>query len=100
VDKRESIFEALKQVLYPGFSKDIVTFGAVEDVDVTPSAISVKLKTISADEAVLNAMTEQIRKAVAPHAGNAEIHVFYGGAPHEGTGYFRQGRRWQINRRG
>ncbi|VAX24453.1 Scaffold protein for [hydrothermal vent metagenome] len=85
MDKRESIFEALKQVLYPGFSKDIVTFGAVEDVDVTPSAISVKLKTISADEAVLNAMTEQIRKAVAPHAGNAEIHVFYGGAPHEGT---------------
>ena len=54
---KEQVLEALKHVTYPGFTKDIVTFGFVKniaidgdkvslDVDITSSADEVKLQLI------------------------------------------------------
>lgn len=37
------IIEALKSVKYPGFSRDIISFGLVHDVNVTPQVISLKI---------------------------------------------------------
>ncbi len=79
MEMKDQVLESLKNVLYPGFSKDIVTMGAVEGVDATPDSIVVAMKTLSADEPVVDALTEEIRNAVGSVAGNAEIHVVYGG---------------------
>jgi len=40
---KEAVVEALKEVNYPGFSRDIVSFGIVQGVEVTDSSIEIKL---------------------------------------------------------
>ena len=48
---QENVLEALKNVTYPGFTKDIVTFGFVKDVVVDGSNVSLTIDiTSSADE--------------------------------------------------
>jgi len=40
---KQDILELLKQIKYPGFSRDIVSFGMVEDVEVEGKSVSVTL---------------------------------------------------------
>ena len=47
----ENVLDALKNVIYPGFTKDIVTFGFVKNVQVDGNSVSVHIDiTSSADE--------------------------------------------------
>ncbi len=47
----EKVLDALKNVLYPGFSKDIVSFGFVKDITIDSDRVSVTMDiTSSADE--------------------------------------------------
>jgi len=46
------IREALRQVRYPGFSRDIVSFGLVKDVQVTDGGVLVKIEIQTRDAAV------------------------------------------------
>lgn len=49
--KQENILEALKNVTYPGFTKDIVTFGFVKDISIEDKSVSLTIDiTSSADE--------------------------------------------------
>lgn len=41
---KQDILELLKQIKYPGFSRDIVSFGMVEDVEVDGKSVSITLK--------------------------------------------------------
>ena len=54
------LLEVLKQVKYPGFSRDIVSFGIVRDIQIGSSGVTVELGAPAADDAVV----EQIRTAV------------------------------------
>jgi ATP-binding protein involved in chromosome partitioning len=48
---QENVLEALKNVTYPGFSKDIVTFGFVKDIRIDGNTIGLTIDiTSSADE--------------------------------------------------
>ena len=48
---QENVLEALKNVTYPGFTKDIVTFGFVKDVLVNATTVGLTIDiTSSADE--------------------------------------------------
>ena len=48
---QENVLEALKNVTYPGFTKDIVTFGFVKDILINGTTISLTIDiTSSADE--------------------------------------------------
>lgn len=48
---KNNVLEALKNVTYPGFTKDIVTFGFVKDVDIVGTRVAVVIDiTSSADE--------------------------------------------------
>ncbi len=56
---QENVLEALKNVTYPGFTKDIVTFGFVKDVVVDGSNVSLTIDiTSSADEVKAQLMDE------------------------------------------
>jgi len=51
VATKEQVLEALKNVIYPGFTKSIVDFGFVKDIDIKDDKVLVKLDiTSSADE--------------------------------------------------
>lgn len=48
---KDNVLEALKNVTYPGFTKDIVTFGFVKDIDIVGTRVAVVIDiTSSADE--------------------------------------------------
>ncbi len=49
---KEFILAALKSVKYPGFSRDIVSFGLVEHVDINGAAVVVRLQVTTADETI------------------------------------------------
>jgi ATP-binding protein involved in chromosome partitioning len=51
IDK-EIVRSALKAVKYPGFSRDIVSFGLVENVAVDNSSVSVRIRITTGDETV------------------------------------------------
>lgn len=62
----ENVLEALKNVTYPGFTKDIVTFGFVKDVNVEGDKVSLTVDiTSSADEVkaqIVNESTAELKK--------------------------------------
>lgn len=51
IDK-ETIRSALKAVKYPGFSRDIVSFGLVEEISVDGNAVSIRINVTTGDETV------------------------------------------------
>jgi len=57
----QEILEELKKVKYPGYSRDIVSFGLIKDIEVASAGVTVTLAPTTANAEVLG----EIRKAVA-----------------------------------
>jgi ATP-binding protein involved in chromosome partitioning len=60
----EAIKEALKQVKYPGFSRDIVSFGLVRSADLVDGTARVSLALTTADPHVPVALKAEIEKVL------------------------------------
>lgn len=76
---KDAAFEALKGVNYPGFSKDIVSLGAIEEIESSPGLLKVKMRPIGgADENALKALAEEIHKALGDVAESGEIEITFG----------------------
>jgi len=56
----QELLEALKQVKYPGFSRDIVAFGMVKDIEVGGAGVTVQLAPSTDNAEVI----EQIRQGI------------------------------------
>jgi len=70
----EKVKSALSTVIYPGFSKDIVTFGFVNNIQINGSDVSVTVDiTSSAPEVALQITTEATE--ALKHAGAANVTV-------------------------
>lgn len=76
---QEAILATLKSVRYPGFSKDIVSLGAVEKVEADGGSITVSLKKISAEDDVIARLREDIKTAVSKVPGVSDVNVVLGG---------------------
>ncbi|MEX0326156.1 MAG: Mrp/NBP35 family ATP-binding protein [Puniceicoccaceae bacterium] len=66
IDK-ETIRSALKAVKYPGFSRDIVSFGLVENISVDGTSVSIRINVTTGDETVplkIKTASEEVVKAV------------------------------------
>ena len=74
----EDVIEALKSVSWPGFDKDIITLGAVRNVNIAPGSVTVELGAASADGQTLAMLTERVKKAVLEVANGAEVNVTTG----------------------
>ncbi|GIT74445.1 MAG: hypothetical protein Ct9H300mP29_4390 [Candidatus Neomarinimicrobiota bacterium] len=63
------VLELLKSVNYPGFSRDIVSFGMVDDVKIDGNTVNVTLKITTQQEekitAVINDVTQTLEKSKA-----------------------------------
>jgi ATP-binding protein involved in chromosome partitioning len=71
----EIIREALKSIPYPGFSRDIVSFGIVRDIAVEGRRVSVKLALTTADESVPAKLREACERALGNLSGVNEVSV-------------------------
>jgi ATP-binding protein involved in chromosome partitioning len=69
VPSPQEILERLKKVPYPGFTRDIVSFGMVKDIEVSSSAVTVHLAPSTAQQDVLAQIEVAVRDAVATVAG-------------------------------
>jgi ATP-binding protein involved in chromosome partitioning len=80
----QEILERLKHVRYPGFTRDIVSFGMVKDVQVASSGITVHLAPATADPDVLRRIEAAVRAAVEAVPGAARVEIVQGPAPAAG----------------
>jgi ATP-binding protein involved in chromosome partitioning len=71
----QEILAELKKIKYPGFSRDIVSFGIIKDIEVASSAITVILTAPSAKPEVIKSITAEIEKTVAAMAGAHTIKI-------------------------
>jgi ATP-binding protein involved in chromosome partitioning len=65
----QDVLERLKTVRYPGFTRDIVSFGMVRDVEVSSAGVTVHLAPTTAQEDVLQQVDTAVRAAVEAMPG-------------------------------
>ena len=61
---QETILECLKEVKFPGYSRDIVSFGLVKDVNVTGSGVVVRLSVATNNPSVPEALKRDSERAL------------------------------------
>ena len=74
---KDSVHQALGQVRYPGFSRDIVSFGLVRGIEVTPAGkVTVGLAVTTADPKIPKQLYDEIEAALkAAGAVDPEIAI-------------------------
>ncbi len=65
----EELLAELKKVKYPGFSRDIVSFGMVKDIVIGSRGITVELATTSTKTDVVEAIRREVEELVARASG-------------------------------
>src|SRR5579871_737276 len=65
----QEILERLKGVRYPGFSRDIVSFGIVKDIEVSSSGVTVRLAPSTAKAEVVQQIEDAVRATIAAMPG-------------------------------
>ena len=65
---REEVVTRLKGVKYPGFSRDIVSFGLVQDMEMDGADLKLKLKLTTPDPAIPEKIGKEIRDSLKGYA--------------------------------
>jgi len=71
----DQITKLLKKIKYPGFSRDIVSFGIVKDVRVDGSKVNIELQLPKPDEKIKKSIEESVRKEVLETPGVNDINL-------------------------
>jgi ATP-binding protein involved in chromosome partitioning len=71
----ELVTNALKNVKYPGFSRDIVSFGIVKDVVASQGAVSVAIQLTSGNAEVAQQIKTEAENAIRGLKGVEHVHV-------------------------
>jgi len=71
----ESIKEALRAVKYPGFSRDIISFGLVKQVAVNSGAVSVRMELNSASREMADQIKAESEKVLRGLPGVSHVFV-------------------------
>ena len=69
------ILSELKKVKYPGFSRDIVSFGMIKDIEVAHSGVTVMLTAASAKPEVISKIVDDVKTAVSAMRGVPAVNV-------------------------
>ena len=76
--KKEEILNLLKQISYPGFSRDIVSFGMVNDILVDKNNVQITLKIKSTNEDKKNAVVSEIKSVLNEKSSFDNISILFG----------------------
>src|SRR5579863_9296190 len=69
------ILAELKKVKYPGFTRDIVSFGIVKDIEVAHAGVTVMLTMASAKPEVVEKIVADVKQVVAAMPGVPAVNV-------------------------
>ncbi|MBS1271551.1 MAG: Iron-sulfur cluster carrier protein [Candidatus Marinimicrobia bacterium] len=64
IESREDIMNILEGITYPGFSRNIVSFGMVGDVTIENGSVQIELKISSSDENKKQQVVQEVRDAI------------------------------------
>jgi ATP-binding protein involved in chromosome partitioning len=81
----QELLEALKQVKYPGFSRDIVSFGLVRDIQIGGRGVTVDLAPISGNDEIVATIRAEVA-AVLERAAQQPVEVRVEQAPRPAPG--------------
>jgi ATP-binding protein involved in chromosome partitioning len=70
---QEQILDALRAVKYPGFSRDIVSFGLVREIGIDGAAVRVRMEVTTSDPNTARHIEEEGKKALAALPGIASV---------------------------
>ena len=65
----QELLERLKAVKYPGFSRDIISFGVVKDIEVSSDGVTVILQPTTSDDAVAQQIEQGVRAVIESTPG-------------------------------
>src|SRR5215470_15802626 len=65
----QELLERLKVIPYPGFTRDIVSFGLVRDIEVSSAGVTVRLAPSTAKEEVVQEIAAAVRKILSQTPG-------------------------------
>jgi ATP-binding protein involved in chromosome partitioning len=71
----QEILEELKQIKYPGYTRDIVSFGIVRDIEIGSAGITVTLAPGGAPPEAVEAIRAAVRERVRERTGASEVTV-------------------------
>lgn len=71
----DSLRERLSSIKYPGFSRDIVSFGLVKDIAVADGVARVQLEITTKDPKVAPQLRDEIQAALEPEEGITQVDV-------------------------
>ncbi|MDX2166088.1 MAG: Mrp/NBP35 family ATP-binding protein [Deltaproteobacteria bacterium] len=71
----QEILEALKQVRYPGYSRDIVSFGIVRDIEIATAGVTVTLALANVRSEAVDEISRGVRDVVRDLTGAAQIDI-------------------------
>ena len=78
---QEAILDALKTVKYPGYSRDIVSFGLVKDISIANGDVSVLVQVNSANAGVMEPIKNEAERVLKNLSGVNRVHVRVGLLP-------------------
>ncbi len=78
---REQIIKILKGVNYPGFNRDIMSFGLVKDILVEGSKVTLSIVLPKPDQKLQSAIEEEVRKAIFGVPGVEDLSIKIGARP-------------------
>ncbi|MBV8813214.1 MAG: Mrp/NBP35 family ATP-binding protein [Verrucomicrobia bacterium] len=70
-----TVLDQLKSVKFPGYSRDIVSFGLVKEIKLAADSISVRLAIATNNPAVPDTIKRDAEKALRDLAGISSVHV-------------------------
>ena len=70
---KEQVLEKLKTINYPGFNRDIVSFGMVKDVLIDENEINITINISSQNEEKKKSIISEVKKALEPHYKSVNI---------------------------
>jgi ATP-binding protein involved in chromosome partitioning len=78
---QEIVTQTLKSVKYPGYMRDIVSFGIVKNIAVNAGAVSVSLQLTGGNAGIAAQIKAEVEKALRALPGVEHLHVEMAGSP-------------------
>jgi len=72
---QEIVSDLLKTINYPGFSRDIVSFGLVKGIQISEKQISVNLSIATQNQEHINSIKSNVERVLSTGTGIADIQV-------------------------
>ncbi len=77
----QEILTELKKIKYPGYSRDIVSFGMIKDIEVATAGVTVILAAPAAKPDVIDEIANEIRRTIAAMPGVPAVRMQIDQAP-------------------